>query len=315
MLTASLFCRHARDFFGIMLQSCGRTNTHTHTATATLTATATATATATDTHTHTHTHTHKCTTHAQQMHNTRTTHPQHRHNTRTTYAQHTYNTRTTHAQHMHNTRTTHAQHTHNTLTTHAQHMHNTRTRAHAHTIVLMSSTKFLLTGFENTVCLSVRFVCAGTRGCVVDPTAMVGSNCALSRTRPSVSSCFTAILLAVPADGYWPNLAWIGQQTSLHSLFLAISDVFQLEVFLLSTKLLMVILLYHHYKIYYKFYYVTSVATLCYCFAVIFRLRLHNVLLSLVFLIQYQYSQCYWRVCYCAPAPASCYCHYPTHVQ
>ena len=95
------------------------------------------------------------------------------------------------------------------------------------------------------VCQSV-FVCAGTRGCVVNPTAMVGSNRSVGRTRLSVSACFTAILLAVPADGYWPNLVWIGQQTSLHSLFLAITeDAFQLEVFLLSTKLLSVVLLYH----------------------------------------------------------------------
>ena len=91
---------------------------------------------------------------------------------------------------------------------------------------------------------------------------MVGSNCSVGRTRLSVSSCFTAILLAVPADGYWPNFVWIGQQTSLNSLFLAITDAFQLEVFLLSTKLLLVVLLYHYYKIYYKLYYVTSVATL-----------------------------------------------------
>jgi hypothetical protein len=142
------------------------------------------------------------------------------------------------------------------------------TTEHDATEVLRNSTctssliQFLLTGFENTVCLSVRFLCAGTRGCVVDPTTMVGSNCSLSRTRPSVSSCFTAILLAVPAGGYWPNLVWIGQQTSLLSLFLAITDAFQLEVFLLSTKLLLVVLLYHHYKIYYKLYYVTLVATL-----------------------------------------------------
>jgi hypothetical protein len=76
-----------------------------------------------------------------------------------------------------------------------------------------------------------------------------------------VSSCFTALLLAVPADGYPPYLAWIGQQTSLHSLFLVIPDAFQLEVFLLSPTLL-VVLLYHYYNIYYKPYYVASVATL-----------------------------------------------------
>jgi hypothetical protein len=91
---------------------------------------------------------------------------------------------------------------------------------------------------------------------------MVGSECSVGRTRLSVSSCFAALLLAVPADGYQPYLVWIGQQTSLHSLFLAITDAFQLEVFLLSTKLLLVVLLYHYYKIYYKLYYVTSVATL-----------------------------------------------------
>ena len=40
--------------------------------------------------------------------------------------------------------------------------------------------------------------------------------------------------------------------------FLAITDAFQLKVFLPSTKLLLVVLLYRYYKI----YYVTSVATL-----------------------------------------------------
>jgi hypothetical protein len=76
------------------------------------------------------------------------------------------------------------------------------------------------------------------------------------------SSCFAALLLADPADGYQPYLVWIGQQTSLHSLFLVITDAFQLEVFLLSPKLLLVVLLYHYYNIYYKLYYVASVATL-----------------------------------------------------
>ena len=91
---------------------------------------------------------------------------------------------------------------------------------------------------------------------------MVGSECSVGRTRLLVSSCFTALLLAVPADGYLPYLVWIGQQTSLHSLFLVIPDAFQLEVFLLSPKLLLVVLLYHYYTIYYKLYYVASVATL-----------------------------------------------------
>ena len=91
---------------------------------------------------------------------------------------------------------------------------------------------------------------------------MVGSECSVGRTRLFVSSCFTALLLAVPADGYRPYLVWIGQQTSLNSLFLVIPDAFQLEVFLLSPKLLLVVLLYHYYNIYYKLYYVASVATL-----------------------------------------------------
>ena len=102
-------------------------------------------------------------------------------------------------------------------------------------------------------------------GCVVDPATMVGSDCSVGRTKLSVvtSSCFTAILLAVPADGYQPNLIWIGQQTSLHSLFLVITDAFQLEVFLLSTKVLLVVLLYHYYKLYYIASVVTLLLLLC----------------------------------------------------
>ena len=124
---------------------------------------------------------------------------------------------------------------------------------------------------------------------------MVGSNCSVGRTRLSVSSCFTAILLAVPADGYWPNLVWIGQQTSLHSLFLAITDAFQLEVFLLSTNLLLVVLLYHYYKIYSKLYYVTSVATLLQ----------HSTVPGIS----------HTSILNVTGAFVSCYCHYPTHVQ
>ena len=164
------------------------------------------------------------------------------------------------------------------------------------------------------------FFFAGTRGCVVDPTTMVGSNCSVGKTRLSVSSCFTAILLAVPADGYLPNLVWIGQQTSLHSLFLAITDAFQLEVFLLSTKLLLVVQLYHYYKIYYKLYCVTSVATLlqlvCCDFPFVTTPTYQDsATFYCPWYFSYQYSQCYRRVCYCAPAPVSCYCHYLTHVQ
>ena len=100
------------------------------------------------------------------------------------------------------------------------------------------------------------------RHCVFDPTTMVGSDCSVGRTKLLVSSCFASFLLAVPAVGYQPNLVWIGQQISLHSLVLVITDAFQLEVFLLSTKLLVVVLLYHYYNLYYKLYSITSVATL-----------------------------------------------------
>ena len=101
-----------------------------------------------------------------------------------------------------------------------------------------------------------------------------------------MSSCFTAILFAVPADGYWPNLVWIGQQTSLHSLFLPSLMHFNSRCSYCQPN--------------YCWWYNCTTTTrststssttshrlllYCYCCAVIIRLRLRNVLLSLIFLI------------------------------